>query len=167
MEEKSKSKIKREMHTLQNLGEELVGLSPSVIDQLGLPEELCEAVLFAKNIKKPEARRRQLQYIGVLMRELDPEPIRASLASISGRHRAKVNAFHQIEAWRDQLIEGNDALVEELLKRFPEADPQRIHQLVRNARREKRDSKLPKSARALFRYLAELAEATSAWSQSG
>ena len=158
MEEKSKSQIKREMHALQDLGERLVKLSPGQLEQVELPQELREAVLFARNLKKHEARRRQLQYIGVLMRALDPEPIQRSLTKIEQWHKAKTLAFHQIEVWRDELIQGNDALVEELLKQSPKADQQHLRQLVRNARKENKDRKAPKAARALFRYLKELNE---------
>ena len=75
MEQKSKSQIKREMKALQKLGEKLLGLSPNQIKKIKIPQELKEAVLFAKTLKKHEARRRQLQYIGALMRNTDPEPI--------------------------------------------------------------------------------------------
>jgi ribosome-associated protein len=167
MEEKSKSQIKREMHALQGLGEQLVKLSPSQLDQVELPQELREAVLFARNLKKHEARRRQFQYIGVLMRAIDPEPIRRSLTEIEQGHRIEIQAFHRLEAWQDGLIQGNDALVEEFLKQFPDADRQYICQLVRNARKERKDNKPPKAARALFHYLKEQVRSIRGQSKSG
>jgi ribosome-associated protein len=158
MEEKSKSQIKREMCALQDLGERLVRLSRGQLEQVELPQELREAVLFARSLKKHEAHRRQLQYIGVIMREIDPEPIRQSLATIARQHKVETQAFHELEVWRDRLIEGNDVLAEELLEQFPEADLQRIRQLVRNAHKEHKDNKPSRVARALFHYLQELAE---------
>jgi ribosome-associated protein len=158
MEEKSKSQIKREMYALQDLGKQLVRLSRSQLEQVELPQELREAVLFARSLKKHEAHRRQLQYIGAIMREIDPEPIRQSLATIERQHKVETQAFHELEMWRDRLIEGSDALAEELLEQFPEADRQRIRQLVRNAHKEHKDNKPSKAARALFHYLQELAE---------
>jgi ribosome-associated protein len=158
MEEKSKSQIKREMCALQDLGEQLVRLSRGQLEQAELPQELREAVLFASSLEKHEAHRRQLQYIGVIMREIDPEPIRQSLAMIERQHKVETQAFHELEMWRDRLIEGSDALAEELLEQFPEADRQRIRQLVRNAHKEHKDNKPSKAARTLFHYLQELAE---------
>src|SRR5436305_11688991 len=149
MEEKSKSQIKREMYALQDLGEQLVRLSRGQLEQVELPQELREAVLFARSLKKHEAHRRQLQYIGVIMREIDPEPIRQSLATIERQHKVETQAYHSLEIWRDRLIEGSDTLAEELLKQFPEADLQRIRQLVRNAHKEHKNNKPSKAARAL------------------
>lgn len=79
MEPKSKSQVKKELLALQALGEQLVELSADQIKKIDMPLELRDALLFAKTITKGEARRRQLQYIGVLMRETDPEPIRKAL----------------------------------------------------------------------------------------
>ena len=158
MEEKSKSQIKREMCALQDLGEQLVKLSRGQLEQVELPQELREAVLFARSLKKHEAHRRQLQYVGVLMRAIDPEPIRQSLATIARQHKVETQAFHELEMWRDRLIEESDALAEKLLEQFPEADRQHIRQLVRNACKEHKDNKPPKAARALFHYLQELHE---------
>jgi len=82
MEPKSKSQVKREMLALQNLGQKLMGLATDQIMKIDMPMELRDALLFAKTITKGEARRRQLQYIGVLMREADPEPIQKALDTI-------------------------------------------------------------------------------------
>lgn len=87
VEQKSKSQVKREMLALQSLGEQLVDFSPNQIGQIEMPQELREAVLFARTLKKNEARRRQMQYIGTLMRDVDPEPIRKAVAEISGCRR--------------------------------------------------------------------------------
>jgi ribosome-associated protein len=94
MEEKSKSQIKREMCALQDLGERLVRLSRGQLEQVELPQELREAVLFARSLKKHEAHRRQLQYIGVIMREIDPEPIRQSLPSPRSRGSIRLRLRH-------------------------------------------------------------------------
>lgn len=157
-EKKSKSQRKREMLALQALGEQLTGLSVDQINTIEMAEDLREAVLFAKTMKKNESLRRQMQYIGTLMRDVDSEPIRKALDEIGKGRRHDAHAFRKIEQLRDGLIDGGDRLLEDIFKEFPEVDRQRLRRLVLNARKEKLDSKPPKSSRALFRYLRELAQ---------
>ena len=156
MEIKSKSQIKREMLALQILGERLVNLPAEQMNKMGLPPELHDAILFAKSIKSRTARRREVKHIGVLLREIDVDPIVSDLDDTARIQRRETEAFHHLEIWRNRLLEGDDVLLEEILQRFPDADRQGLTQLVRNARTEKNSGKPPKSARALFRYLREL-----------
>jgi len=158
MEIKSKSQIKREMQALQKLGERLVNLPVEQMNRLELPSELHDAVLFARTIKSRTARRREIKHIGVLLREIDIDPIVTDLDDTTRMHRRATEAFHQIETWRDRLLEGDNALLEDIFLRFPDVDRQRLTQLVRNARTEKNTGASPKSARVLFRYLKKLAE---------
>src|SRR5208283_3373411 len=97
MEPRSKSQVKREMLALQNLGEKLVGLTADQIMKIDMPMELRDALLFAKTINKGEARRRQLQYIGVLMRKADPEPIQKALDTIGRGHLLDATQFKELE----------------------------------------------------------------------
>ena len=157
-EKKSKSQVKREMHDLQKLGVRLVSLSAHQIDKIDMPDELKQAVLHAKTIKSHGARKRQNKYIGALMRQVDSEPIRISLEEIDGNHRAQIYNFHEIERLRDDLIADDSAVMGEVLSRFPQADRQRLMQLVRGARKEKQLNKSPRSYRALFAYLRDLSE---------
>jgi ribosome-associated protein len=92
VEQKSKSQIKREMLALQSLGEHMVDLSPNQISKIEMPQELREAVLFARTLKKSEARRRQMQYIGTLMRDADPEPIQKAVEAISRSRGQKTHS---------------------------------------------------------------------------
>jgi ribosome-associated protein len=155
-ERKSKSQVKRDMKALQKIGERLVGLPPSQREKIALPEELREALEFAATLKKHEARRRQVKYIGVLMRHMDTEAITADLEDIEGEQRRETLAFHRIEKWRDELINNPAANLDDVVKRFPESDRQRLMQLIRNARKERDLKRPPKSSRDLFRYLREL-----------
>ena len=157
-EPKSKSQVKREMLALQSLGEQLVKLAPVQISKMEMPQDLREAVLFARKLKRGEALRRQMQYIGSLMREADPEPIRKTLDEIGRGQRQEAQLFQEIEQWRDKLIDGNDEPLGDILNRYPDADRRRLRQLVLNARKEKEGSRPPKSLRALFRYLRELSK---------
>ncbi len=154
-ERKSKSQIKREMGELRELGAQLVGLSDSTLKVIPLSEKLLEAVRVAKGFKR-EARRRQLQYIGVLLRDMDEGAIRWALDNLSRPHREEVQGLHEVERWRDDLVEGDSKLLNDLVGRFKDANRQHLRQLVRNAIKEREQGKTPKSSRTLYRYLFEL-----------
>jgi ribosome-associated protein len=158
VEQKSKSQVKREMLALQALGEQLVDLSPNQISEVEMPQDLREAVLFAKTLKKREALRRQMQYIGTLMRDADPEPIRKAVAGISRDQWQDNQLFRELEEWRKGLIDGNDESLGDIGNHFPDADLKRLRRLALNARKEREGNKPPQFARALFRYLRELSK---------
>lgn len=153
---KSKSQLKREMHALQSLGEELVKLSKDQFEKVILPEDLHDAVIEARNIRQHGARKRQLQYIGKLMRSIDPVPIQEQLDTLKGQSTQAAQTLHTIERWRDQLLDNGDQALEKLLAQYPQTDRQYIRQLLRNAHKEIKANKPPKSTRALFRYLREI-----------
>lgn len=155
-ERKSKSQMKREMLALQALGEELVSLRPDQTDSIEMPEELRDAVRFARSLKKTEARRRHMQYIGTLMRGIPPEPIREALEAIRSGRTAEAERFQEIERWRTELMEGGSDLLERLVQGFPHADRHKLRQLVTSARKEREGHQPPKASRALFRYLREI-----------
>lgn len=157
----SKSQIKREMVELQKLGEELASLGAERIKKADIPDELREAVLFGLTLKKHEAVRRHFQYIGKILRTMDIEPIRRFLEEVREGHRVVTDEFHQVEQWRNRLVDGDDDLIGELFDRFPDIDGQRFRQLVRNARSQKEKSKPPKAARELFRMLRELYQSST------
>jgi ribosome-associated protein len=152
----SKTKRKQEMHALQALGAALVALPESQLDTLSLESRLYEAVIEAKRIKSHEAKRRQMQYIGRLMREVDAEPIRERLSAIEG-YSAQASARHRrLEAWRERLLADDEALTE-FAAAFPGADLQELRALLRNARKEMKESKPPRAYRELFRFLKNAA----------
>ena len=151
----SKTKIKQQMHDLQDIGEQLVELSADKLKQMDLPERLFDAVREMKRINKFGAQRRQMQYIGRLMRDVETAPIIAKLEAWSGKSHRHIAWLHQLERWRDRLLE-NDAALTELLADHPEADAQRLRALVRNAIKEKELAKPPKSYREIFQVLREI-----------
>jgi ribosome-associated protein len=155
MDYKSKTQKKKEADSLQELGENLVKLSKEQLEDIELPSEIYDAVRFAKTIKSHGARRRQMQYIGTLMRNIDPEPVQEAIENIEQGDYRKAAAFKEIETWRDQLIDGNKKLMEEILGKCPDADRQQLTQLVRNAIKERENNKPPGASRALFRYLTK------------
>jgi ribosome-associated protein len=162
MEPKSKSQVKRDMTALQSLGEKLVKLGPDQLKKIDLGADLLEAVLHARSLRRGEARRRQIQYIGVLMRDVDPEPIREALEEISSGRGQDARLFQKLERWREALIEGNDETLTQILAEHPNADRRRLLRFALNARKEREASGPPKSSRGLFRYLRGLAETTDA-----
>ena len=155
---KSRTQKKNEARTLQKLGEQLLTLTAEQLDNIDMPHELREAVGDALKTTSHGARRRQIKYIGSIMREIDPEPIQCAFANLKLGDRRKVLAFKKIEAWRDELKQGNLVLVDEILRSCPEAERQRLTQLARNAHLESNSPKGVKAARALFRYLKQVSE---------
>jgi ribosome-associated protein len=151
----SKTRKKKDMLALQDLGAQLVELNEQQLESMQLPEALLEAVVEAKRLTKREARRRQMQFIGRLMRDIDAAPIRARLEQWLGQGREHTAQLHTLERWRDELLSGDPAL-ERFLQSHPGADSQKLRSLIRNARREQGASLPPKSYRELFRVLREM-----------
>ena len=150
----SKSAVKREMLALQALGEQLTKLSSTQRERIVMPDNLREALNQAASMKSREARRRQLQYIGKLMRQVDTEPLRAALDTGTARQRQQTEALHALESLRDRLISEGNPAIEKLLHQWPTADRSRLRQLVRAAREKPATG--DRSTRKLFRYLATL-----------
>jgi len=151
----SKTKIKKQMHELRDLGAELTELGKDQLAQLDLPENLRDAIKEMKNINKFGAQRRQMQYIGKLMREVDTAPILAKLDAWKGTSQQHVAYMHQLERWRDRLLE-NDGALTELLAAHPQADAQHLRTLIRNAKKEIVANKPPKNLREIFQVLREI-----------
>jgi len=150
----SKTQRKQEVHALQRLGERLVGLNAEQLAAVPMPEELRDAVFEAKRIRSREGHRRQLQYIGKLMREIDPAPIRAQLERWDGQSREATAAHHRIERWRLRLLDDDDALTQ-FAREHPDADLQRLRTCVREARKERLAGGEPRHFRDLFRLIRD------------
>ncbi len=153
---KSKSQVKREMSALQVLGETLVALSAHELERIPLPEKLHDAVVAARGMTQRGARKRQLQYIGKVMRNVDPEPIREHLAELQSRSRQSASRQHHLERLRDLLLNEGDAAMDEVLLVLPGAERTHLRQLMREAHKEMLHNKPPHASRALFRYLRDL-----------
>ena len=148
----SKTRVKQEMHALQMIGERLIGLNSNQLKECLLPDTLFEAIIEAKQIRKNGARRRQIQYIGKLMREVDISPIKEKMSIWDGISKEHTAWIHQIERWRKSLLEDNDSF-SKFAGLHPDANLQRIRTLIRNTHKETLSSKPPKSFRALFHEL--------------
>jgi ribosome-associated protein len=151
----SKTRRKNDMHALQALGERLTELKPDQIRTLELPDALATAIADYRRFTKWEAKRRQLQYIGRLMRDIDAAPVAAQLDAWQRTSRVAVAGFHETEAWRDRLLNEADALAA-FTTAHPDADRALLARLVDDARAERGAGKPPAAARRLFRELARL-----------
>ena len=153
----SKTQRKNEMLELQALGAALVELSDSQLAQFTLEPRLREAVDEAKRIKSHGAKKRQIQYFGRLMRDLDAEPIRAGLAAIEGGSAQATARHRRLEAWRERLLADDEALTE-FAAEHPGTDLQALRALIRNARKEAKEQKPPRAYRELFRFVKQCSD---------
>lgn len=151
----SKTRRKEEMTALQALGEALLGVGPARRAELDLPERLAEALDAAQRITPREARRRQLQFIGRLMRDVDAAAIRARLAQWANAPNAEKARLHALERWRARLLSETGAL-DALCAERPGADRARLTELVESVRVERVRAKPPRAYRELFRALDAL-----------
>ncbi len=152
----SKSALKRVAVSLQELGVELAALPDIELGGLDLPENLVTALRELRRLPSHGARLRQRQYIGKLMRTIDPEPLVARLAERKRNHDRDVREFQQVERWRDRLLGGEPGALEELLAAYPDSDGPTLTRLVDKASKERDDRRSPAAARALFAYLKQL-----------
>jgi ribosome-associated protein len=148
----SKTRRKHAMHALQDLGEALVALDPRRLKELDLPERLVDAVLQARGIRAHEGRRRQIQYIGKLMRDVDPEPLQAALEGWAKGPKEDNARFAALERWRDRLLV-EPAALNEFVGAYPQADRRHLESLINDANLERVRGGPPHRYRELFRQL--------------
>lgn len=148
----SRTKKKQHVEELQKLGAALIALPAAQLGALGLPAQLLAAVLEAQRIPSHEARRRQVQFIGKVMRKIDPEPVRAAVAAMTNHSAAARAAQKRLEQWRARLL-GEDAALTEFANAHARADLQALRTVIRNARKEIAEGKPPRAQRELFRLL--------------
>lgn len=159
----SKSQIKRDMHALLDLGRQLIDLPAVKLAQLDLDEKLLDAIHLAQRTHSHEGRRRQVHYVGKLMRQADAEAIREQLDLWKNGSRAQARSMHRLEALRDRLIADDEALTS-ILEHFPDIDIQALRAQIRAARKEAQKNQTlsegsepaRKHYRALFQILKQL-----------
>jgi ribosome-associated protein len=151
----SKSQLKREMHALQELGQALIELPKDALKRMPMPEHLDDAVREARRITDHEGKRRQLQYVGKVMRSLTEDEVaalRTALDTHRGVNKAETARLHWIERTREKLLE-NDAALTEFIREHPGVDPQEGRTIIRNARKEREQQKPPRYYRELFQWI--------------
>jgi ribosome-associated protein len=153
----SKTQRKKAVHALQDLGMELVELPEERLAAIDLPERLRDAVMAARTITAHEARRRQMQYIGKIMRKVDAEPIRAALDGWRAKSDSHTAEHKRVESWRERLL-ADEAALAALAAEYPRADTSRLAVLIRNVARERAAGQPPRSFRELYQALRALIE---------
>jgi len=152
---KSKTQVKKEAEALQKLGEELIKLSSQQLERMDLPDNLRTALIEARSIKSNIAGRRQRQFIGTLMRNVDPEPIRHALLQINADLPIESKIVKETRMWLDRLLTGDPVIIEEFISACPGLERQRLRQLLRNVKKEKTIGKSSKSLKALEQLIME------------
>lgn len=164
----NKTRIKKEIAAIAEMAAEICQLSPPQIAEFELPENIEAALLDAGKMGQNSARKRLLKYITAQLRTIDTEAVQEKLARMKNRSAHAVREHHQAERWRDQLLAdtGNQQLTQ-FMSEFPAADSQHLRQLQRNAQKEAKEAKPPKSARLLYKYLKELIAGEEQYDQAG
>ncbi len=155
----SRSEQRREALAVLDLAMKLVGESDARLQQIPMDEDLRTLVITSKKVTAQIARKRQIHYLAKIMRRQDDEAlqlIRAALDHDKAEGRREAQALHEVEYWRDKLVDGGDDALSEFLADHPQADRQHLRQLARNAHQEKLKNKPPHAYRELFRELREL-----------
>jgi ribosome-associated protein len=163
-ERPSKSELKRQSNELQKLGEQLIDAPRDRVKRVPMPDNVRDAILMCQTITNHEGRRRQLQFVGKLMRTLDEEEvavIQRTIESWKGTSRAEAAALHALERRREKLLADDKALTQ-LLEEHPQLDVQHLRTLIRNARKEQAENKPPKAYREIFQILKDLAKPAKA-----
>ncbi|UTU48045.1 ribosome-associated protein [Mergibacter septicus] len=156
----SKSELKRDAEELKQLGAKLIALPEATLAKIPLDDQLLDAIQLARRLQR-ESLRRQLQFIGKLLRKCDTDPIYAVLEQIENKHNQQKVLFHQLEQLREQLVADNEsakAVFSQLSTDYPMLDRQHLRNLIRMVHKEKAQNKPPKAFRELFQYLKILLE---------
>jgi ribosome-associated protein len=158
-EGRGRGREKRIAEAAQDLGEALIALNPEQLASFDLSDRLRDAIALAQSIKSHSALRRQRQFVGKLMREVDPAPIQAQLLKVKGEDEVGKARLHRAERWRERLLADGDEALTALLEEFPHADRAHLRTLMRQARDERARGAPPRHHRELFRALRDLLEA--------
>jgi ribosome-associated protein len=156
----SKSQRKRDAHELLDLGKKLISMPESRLKRMPLDEDLRREVVFARSIRSNGARKRQMMTVGKMLRLRDNDELIDAVNDVSQKNRKDNARFHQVEAWRDRLIEGGNEALSELIGKYPEVNAQTAGQLIRNANKELKLGKPPTASRKLFKILREANDQT-------
>lgn len=157
----SKSALKRASHELQELGEQLLAMPDSRLDDIEMPERLREALADYKKTKSFEGRRRQLQFIGKVIRSVDPEPLREAVASFQLGHAKDALSLHEAERWRAELIADEKDALTRWVESFPDTDMQQLRALIRSARKDaalEPEKRSGRGFRELFQFIKRAQE---------
>jgi ribosome-associated protein len=156
-ERPSKSQRKREMNDLRDLAVRLTELTSDQLSRINYPQ-IRDAIEAAKKITKGNARKRQIQYTAKLLSKIDVDDIRLIINEMDASSAAYVQKFHQLETWREQLINQEPEVMDQIFSQHPQADRPHLRQLVRHAVQEREKGEQQVHFRKLFQYLRQLSE---------
>jgi len=157
-ESPSRSQLKRDNQKLQQLGQQLVAMPDSHLQKLNLEDSLKTAIYEARRLKSQDAKRRQIQYIGKLLRSADVAQIEIGVDRLDHQSRRYRQHFAELEQWRQRIIEEGNTAIDAFMRQYPNADRQQLRNLQRQADRELRLKKSPAASRKLFSYLQQLTD---------
>jgi len=160
-DEKSRTRIKNEDRELQKLGERLITLNQAQLSAIDIPQELKDAVADARGIRSHQARRRQIQFIGVLMRSMDTTPVTRAFELLEAGVSIRKKKPSEAPVWLERLVAGDDLALDDVARACPDTDRQKLRQLTRNARKSAGTPAAAKSVNHLKRYLEELASSST------
>lgn len=158
----SKSALKRASHELQDLGEQLVAMPDSRLADIDMPERLRDALAAWKTTRSFEGKRRQLQYIGKVIRSVDVEPIREAVASFQLGHARDALSLHEAERWRTELLADEKSALTRWVESYPDSDLQQLRTLIRNAKKDaalEPEKRSGRGFRELFQFIKKVLEA--------
>jgi ribosome-associated protein len=157
----SKSALKRAMHELQDLGDDLVAMPDARLASIDMPERLRDALADYKTTRSFEGKRRQMQYIGKVLRSVDAEPIREAVASFKLGHARNALALHECEAWRTRLLSDDKDALTQWTADYPDSDLQQLRNLIRQARKDAAAAPEQRHGRAyreIFQFIKQVVE---------
>lgn len=153
----NKTQIKKDIADIAALAEELTHLTETQLSDMQMPDKIEHAIIQAKKMPSTKpARKRQLKFITGQLRDIELDNILEKINRLKSKSAHGVREHHQAEQWRDKLVNNEDDALTELLNQFPNADRQHLRQLQRNAQKEAKEEKSPKSSRLLYKYLKDL-----------
>lgn len=156
----SKTQRKKECDEMQALGEKMIALGKDELAQIAMEDQLRHAIEEAQRMKSRGALKRQRQFIGKLIRNMDAESLQSELDKILHKHDLHNAEFKRMEKWRDSMLEQGDDGLNAFMQHYPQADRQYLRQLIRNVAREQQNNKPPVSYRNIFKYIREVSELT-------
>lgn len=152
----SKTKRKKAAKAAQRVGEKLTALNDEQLGRMDLPAELFDAVVALRDMRQHGARRRQMQYIGALMRNVDVQNLQLNIEKATARQHEEARRFRRVEKWRDDLTSGDAHRLTWIVAHYPEADRDRLEQMAGDVLQAKSVAERRRKNRTLFRYLRAL-----------
>ena len=151
----SKTELKKDSKKIQQFGRKISELTINNIEEFKFPLNIYEAVIGLKNLKSNSAKKRQVQYLGKLLREFDLTHAFLVMKQLEVSSQKEIQRNHIVEGWRDKLLSNNDSITE-FVDEYPKIDRQSLRQTISNAQKEKKDNKNPKYSRQLFKLIKDI-----------